>query len=129
MQEGGCLCGAVRFKVSASPINVRTCHCRLCQKSMASPYYARALFDAKAVAIEGPIGRFPSSERLDRIYCTNCGTRIGTIRRDGSALGLAVVLFDDRNAFAPADHIWTSEKIDWVVIDDGLPQYREMPPA
>ena len=34
-------------------------------------------------------------------------------------------MFDDRNAFAPTEHIWVSEKIDWVQLDDGLPQHQE----
>ncbi|MEW6151131.1 MAG: GFA family protein, partial [Pseudomonadota bacterium] len=31
--------------------------------------------------------------------------------------------FDDRNAFAPTEHIWVSEKLTWVKVDDGLVQY------
>ena len=40
----------------------------------------------------------------------------------------AVAAFDDRNAFAPTEHIWVSEKIDWVRLDDGLRQYQETVP-
>ena len=110
-------------------MNVRVCHCRLCQKSMAGPFFARALFASEAITFEGRIERFASSERLDRLFCPACGTRIGTARKDGSAAGLALALFDDRNAFAPSDHIWTSEKQDWLIVSDGLPQYDGMPPA
>jgi hypothetical protein len=37
--------------------------------------------------------------------------------------GVALAAFDDRNAFAPTEHIWVSEKMHWVRLDDGLPQY------
>lgn len=129
MHEGGCLCGAVRFKVSRPPLNVRICHCRLCQKSMAAPFFARALFEIDAIEIAGSIKRFASSAHLHRAFCRTCGTRIGAFRSNGTAAGLALALFDDRNAFAPTEHIWTSEKIGWLAIADGLPQYPEMPPA
>jgi hypothetical protein len=37
--------------------------------------------------------------------------------------GVALAAFDDRNAFTPTDHTWVTEKMDWVKLDDGLPQY------
>src|SRR5688572_12001590 len=86
--EGGCLCGAVRFTAEGEPLNVRVCHCRLCQKSMGAPFFARAMFEQKAITLEGPVGRYPSSDRLERIFCQRCGTRIGTWRVNGTAAGL-----------------------------------------
>ena len=127
VQEGGCLCGAVRFTCEGEPINVRICHCRKCQKAMGSPFFARALFDQRAITVNGDTGRFPSSDRLDRVFCRACGTRLFAWRRNGTAAGVALATFDDRNAFVPTEHIWVSEKIAWVRLDDGLPQYPEGP--
>jgi len=45
------------------------------------------------------------------------------------AAGVALATFDDRNAFAPTEHIWVAEKMDWVKLDDGLPQYQGTVPA
>ena len=129
VREGGCLCGAVRFKAVGEPVNVRICHCRNCQKAMGSPFYARALFDQKALAIEGETASYASSERLGRVFCTRCGTRLFSWRSNGTGAGVALATFDDRNAFAPTEHIWVSEKMNWVKLDDGLPQYPAMPPA
>lgn len=125
--EGGCLCGAVRFSCEGEPVNVRICHCRLCQKSMGAPFFARALFDQKALTLEGPTGRYATSEQLERVFCQTCGTRIGSWRTNGTAAGIALALFDDRNAFSPTDHIWISEKIDWLRLADDLPQFAEGP--
>ena len=113
-----------RFKAEGEPVNVRTCHCRTCQKAMGSPFYARALFHAKALSVEGETARYPSSEALDRVFCKICGTRLFSWRNNGTAAGVALAAFDDRNAFAPTEHIWVSEKMDWVKLDDGLPQYQ-----
>jgi len=114
IREGGCLCGAVRFKAEGEPINVRICHYRNCQKAMGSPFFARALFDQRAMTVEGETARYASSEALDRIFCKICGTRLFTWRRKPAVAGVALAAFDDRNAFAPTDHMWVTEKMDWV---------------
>jgi hypothetical protein len=127
-RQGGCLCGAVRFKAEGEPLNVRICHCRNCQKAMGSPFFARALFPQDALTIEGETGRYPSSDAIDRVFCRICGTRLFSWRTNGSAAGVALAAFDDRNAFMPTEHIWVSEKMDWVRLDDSLPQYPQSIP-
>ena len=129
IRQGGCLCGAVRFTARGEPINVRVCHCRNCQKAMGSPFFARALFDQKALSVEGETASYPSSEALGRVFCKACGTRLFSWRRNGTAAGVALAVFDDRNAFRPTEHIWVSEKMHWVTLDDDLPQYPETVPA
>ena len=128
-REGGCLCGAVRFKAEGEPINVRICHCRNCQKAMGSPFFARALFNQSDLTVQGSTARYASSEALDRVFCKNCGTRLFGWRRDGTVAGVALAAFDDSNAFAPTEHIWVAEKMHWVRLDDGLPQYPGTAPA
>jgi len=127
-REGGCLCGAVRFATFGEPVNVRICHCRNCQKAMGSPFLARALFDQRDLKVDGDTASYPSSERLERVFCKTCGTRLFSRRTDGTMVGVALATFDDRNAFAPTGHIWVSEKIEWLRLDDGLPQHAENPP-
>ncbi len=128
IREGGCLCGAVRFRAEGEPLNVRVCHCRNCQKAMGSPFYARAMFPQTALAVEGETSRYATSPRVERVFCTKCGTRLFSWRTDGTAAGVALATFDDRNAFAPTEHIWVSMKMDWVKIEDHLPQYQESVP-
>lgn len=127
-REGGCLCGAVRFKAEGEPVNVRICHCRICQKAMGSPFFARALFEQSALTIEGETSRYPSSELIERVFCKKCGTTLFAWRKLGAMAGVAIAVFDDRNAFVPGDHVWVSEKLDWVKLDDGLPQYEQAAP-
>ena len=129
IREGGCLCGAVRFKAEGEPINVRICHCRNCQKSTGSPFFARALFAQSALSVHGKTARYASSDALDRVFCKKCGARLFAWRKSPAVAGVALAAFDDRNAFAPTEHIWVSEKMDWVKPDDGLPQYPQTVPG
>jgi len=125
IRDGGCFCGAVRFRVHGEPINIRICHCRKCQRATGSPFFARALFDQQAIEIQGETGRYGSSEALDRVFCKACGTTLFSWRRNGTAAGVALAAFDDRNAFAPTEQIWVSEKMDWVGVDEGMTQYTQ----
>jgi len=129
IREGGCLCGGVRFKAEGEPLNVRICHCRMCQKAMGSPYFVRAQFDQRALTVEGDAARYASSENIDRVFCKTCGTRLFSWRRNGTLAGVALTTFDDRNAFAPTEHIWVSEKLAWLKLDDGLKQYETTIPT
>ena len=38
MREGGCQCGAVRYRITGEPIALYVCHCRECQKQSASAF-------------------------------------------------------------------------------------------
>lgn len=125
---GGCLCGAVRYTAQGEPMNVRICHCSLCRKAMASPFFARAIFPRDAVSIEGETAGFPSSARLMRRFCPRCGTRLFAEPNDAPArIGIALATLDDPNRFAPDCHIFTADKLDWIVIADGLPQHSGRP--
>ena len=127
--EGGCLCGAVRYRTHGEPLNVRVCHCRLCQKAIGASFHARALFRAEAVEVSGPVSSAHSSDDIRRCFCAACGTTLYSERISLGAYGITLGSLDDPNAFAPTEHIWVSRKQAWLVLADGLPQHLEGPPA
>jgi hypothetical protein len=127
--EGGCLCGALRYIARGEPINMRVCHCRLCQRAIGAAFNARVLMPLRSVALHGPVGRYHSTPELVRGFCTACGTTVFSERRATGVIGLTCGSLDKAGLFQPADHIWTSSQQPWVRLDDGLPRYPEAPPS
>jgi nitrite reductase/ring-hydroxylating ferredoxin subunit len=127
---GGCRCGRVRYQARAEAVNVRVCHCRSCQKWTGAAFFCRAVFPRQSVDISGPVEHYMTSADVKRGSCPNCGTAL-TVQRLSTPefIGLAVPTLDDPNALPPDCHFWVSDKLDWVKLDDGLPQYPEFVPA
>ena len=127
---GGCLCGAVRYAAAGEPLNVRICHCRLCQKATGQAFFARAMFASDAVSIEGETAGFHSSEDLERRFCPRCGTGLFAVRLSTSErLSVSLASFDDPQALTPETQIWTSSRIGWVAGLGDIPEHEAGPPG
>ncbi len=127
--EGGCLCGACRYETDAAPLNVRACHCRICQKATGAPFYARVAVPLDAVTISGPVGWYHSSPELRRGFCTRCGTTLFSERAAANIVGLTMGSLDDPDRFTPEVQIWTSSRQPWVALGEAIPPHPEGPAA
>ena len=125
---GGCFCGACRYETQAAPINIRACHCRMCQKAIGASFNARVLVPLDTLTITGPVGWYQTSEPLRRGFCTVCGTSLFTERASVNAIGLTMGSLDDPDRFMPDEHIWVSSKQAWLGLGDDVPCYDEAAP-
>lgn len=76
-QEGGCLCGAVRFRLLGPPFEIDYCHCHSCRKHTGAPVSAFA--DCKRDLVEFTRGApklFESSPGVRRGFCADCGSTL-----------------------------------------------------
>jgi hypothetical protein len=127
--DGGCLCGACRYRSVGEPINVRACHCHRCQKATGSSFYARVMVPLDSLVRSGPVRFFDAGTGVRRGFCSECGTTLFSERRSANAIGLTMGSLDQPDSFVPTKHIWIASKQRWLKFDDGLPQYFEGPPA
>ena len=51
INQGGCLCSAIRFRVSGEPIFSSICHCATCRRANAAPTVAWLTFDRGQIEI------------------------------------------------------------------------------
>ena len=65
IHEGGCACGAVRYRVRGRPKFASVCHCTFCQRRLASAFAVLASFDDGAVEFLTGLEGQPQTD-LDR---------------------------------------------------------------
>lgn len=74
-QEGGCLCGAVRYRVTGPMRDVIYCHCSQCRR--ASGHHVAATAAApEDLDIKGQVQWYRSSEEAQRGFCPTCGSNL-----------------------------------------------------
>ena len=130
--EGGCTCGAVRFRMTSRPLVVNCCHCRWCQRETGTAFALNAVIEADRVELlAGDV------EVVDTPSASGKGQRIARCRRCRVALWsnyagagdavrfVRVGTLDEPDRLPPDVHIFTSSKQPWVVLPPGVPVAAE----
>ena len=130
---GGCLCGRVRFEISARPLAMRLCWCRLCQYLAAGNATVNLVFPSNAIRIEGELRDYPSvaesGRHMHRRFCPNCGTQLFSESEERPHLIIVRNgALDDTGLLKPDATIWTAEAPEWAWIDEAVPQHAGQPP-
>jgi len=124
VHEGGCLCGATRFRVSGAPLALSRCHCRGCRLATGAPAAAWAIFDCGDFELlQGAkqLGRFRSSPAVTRTFCAVCGTSISYEADDApSQIEITSATFDEPNRFPPSREVWLEHRLSWEPVDPAL---------
>lgn len=130
-KTGGCLCGAVRYTVTAEPAMAINCHCKNCQRQSGSAFSTIVGVPEGAVSIEGAYQTYEdhgeSGEVVLRDFCGKCGSPL--FSRVAAAPGLIFVkvgTLDDTDDFSPAMHLWTKSKQSWIDLG-GTPAFETNP--
>ena len=126
MQQGGCLCGAVRYRIEGEPSGSGICHCSTCRRAASAPTLPFVVFAADRFAFtRGEPVEFRSSPRVVRSFCGRCGSPL-THRSDDKSDSIDVMTctLDDPEAFPPGFHVWVSHKLAWEHATDELPAYE-----
>ena len=125
MIEGGCLCGAVRYRVDARAMGATRCHCETCRRSTGAPAPAWVIFPSEGFAfIAGTPKVFRSSPHIERTFCGDCGTSLAYCsERRPDVVDILTATLDAPEAYPPDREIWLGEKIPWDLVDASLPNY------
>ncbi|MBB3764146.1 GFA family protein [Sphingomicrobium lutaoense] len=130
MLEGGCHCGAVRYRLDAAAVRRQAiCHCRDCQRHSGAPMVAWALVDEGGLSVTGDPGEHCSSPGVRWQFCPRCGT--GLFYRNASSEGridVQAMTFDDPGELPdPVARVQMAEAVHWVRNLDHIPAHDRFP--
>jgi hypothetical protein len=124
---GGCFCGLVRYHGKGPVTNLCFCHCDTCRRiAGATPVAWGTFLVQRFSVVNGQLAESRSSAKVTRGFCANCGTSL-TYRHDDrpAEIDVTLVSLDEPTLLAPEDHIWVQDKLPWIDIADGRPQYAK----
>jgi hypothetical protein len=130
--RGGCLCGGVRFEVTAPFRRANHCHCSRCRKHSGT-------FGLTQGRVPREGFRLIAGEDLIRVYdpggavkafCSRCGSSLfGASWPEGDEISIRLGALDDDPGIRPQYHSFVGSKAVWEELpDDGLPRYEASPP-
>lgn len=125
-RTGGCLCGAVRYRVTGALRDVLLCHCEQCRRT--SGYQVAATRAQRAdVSLEADAGLrwYESSPGVYRGFCGECGSSLFWQPGDPHSLGIMAGSLDSPTGLTIAGQIHTADAADYHVIDPAVPVLDE----
>jgi len=124
---GGCLCGAVRYKVSGDQIFSGRCYCNDCRKTSGTGHSAVFAVPEQTVSITGKLTDYTkpggSGQSFTRRFCPVCGSRIA-----GGMVLITASTLDDPEKFVSQMSVFASRAPSWDRPPPGTPSFPEMPP-
>ncbi len=123
---GGCLCGAVRYTVTAPVQNLIACHCTDCQHASGTGASINALLPSSAFALtQGTLKVFrkpaDSGNVLHRHFCGDCCAPIFSQRANlPDFMVLKVGSLDQHEGMKVAMNIWTRSRRPWTLMDPSI---------
>jgi hypothetical protein len=125
IHEGGCLCGAVRYRVSGPLRGIINCHCTMCQRLHGSAgAHSKAKKANITVTEERGLKWFATSQRARRGFCGECGSVLFWEPVGQDATGIVAGTLDQPTGLKTIGHIFVGEKPDFYELNDDVPRFE-----
>ena len=128
-REGGCSCGAVRYRLTSEPLFVHCCHCLNCQRQTGSAFVINVLIESDRIEllagepepVDVPRGR---TQRQRIFRCPKCQVALFSRYTSAKVRFVRAGTLDDPSSVEPDVHIYTRSKLPWVMLPESTPAFR-----
>lgn len=127
---GSCLCGSVKYQITAEPVGAGNCHCRTCQKTTASAYLPLLFVPYDALKISGTYREFTSlsasGNTMHKGFCPLCSsTLFGRNSGNTKIRPISAATLDDPSIYKPTMDFWVVDAQPWDYMNPDLPKLTE----
>jgi hypothetical protein len=122
---GGCLCGAVNYRVVDAFAYAANCHCSDCRRATGSafkPFAGTSATGLRIVAGADHLLLYGDPSENHDVHCRDCGSLLYSVVGAGR-IHLALGSLHDAPSIKPRAHIFVGDKAPWHEITDSLPQF------
>ncbi len=128
--QGGCACGAVRYRLTSEPLFTHCCHCRDCQRQTGSAFVLNLLIEAGRVELLAgspqPVEVAREHGPPQRIFrCPACQVAVFSEYGSPQVRFVRAGTLDDATQVAPDVHIYTRSMVGWLTLPEGVPTFAE----
>ncbi len=125
--DGGCWCGAVRYRVADDFSYASICHCSRCRAATGSAFKPFAGIEREKLTVltAGDALLVVGDAVLNDTRCATCGSLLFSVVREGEYVHVALGSLVDAPSIRPSEHIFVGSKAPWHRITDDLPQFDQ----
>ena len=126
IHEGGCLCGALRYRIDGPIDHVVHCHCTMCRGwsgAVAVTWFS--VPPARFNLVKGELAAYRSSDHGERLFCAACASQIAfrTSQRP-EEIDITVGSLDHPERYPANRHVFAANRLPWLHLDDQLPTHE-----
>ena len=126
--EGGCSCGAVRYRLASEPLFVHCCHCLNCQRQTGSAFVINLLIETDRVELlsgePAEVGVPRDDGSVQTVWrCPDCEVALYSRYTYDTVRFVRAGTLDEPRAIVPDVHIFTKSKVDWVALPESTPAF------
>jgi len=130
--RGSCLCGAVGYEITGTPLGFYHCHCRRCRKASGTGHASNIILKPDNVswtAGEENIGGFnvPDAKRFRTAFCKTCGSPLPRVAPDLSIAAIPAGSLDNDPPLKPTARIFWDSRAPWSCDSGDITSWPEYP--
>ncbi len=112
--SGGCLCGAVRYRLAGELRGVVNCFCEQCRRTSGHHVAAtRAPLSGFVLESDATLTWFESSAEAKRGFCNRCGGNLFWQHKDRNSISVMAGTLDTPTGLATIENIFAEDMSDY----------------